>query len=356
MYNKDRVYVKLKKHSCVEFIKVGGKTMGQNIQEMNKRFEEKKREELLQSVPEKFHKRVIEALDYEKEEDYDKVEQICQEMLKEQNDREMEPVKIILARIYPRLLRKDVNDSNQMYQKDLEAYYTFLDSIQMNSLMQEYLVETLVRLCELMENPWYRPLFKEFVEHIEKKGYLTEEMYQKTLASAYASMESYSYYGDSKISIIVKTALKAGYDRAYVIPEEKMDSTRITMEIDALTNDWYICQYYEGHEDEFVYIEKEYPHSYALIKELIDAVKKEKEKKAEETVDALMQYVAEGTEKEQLKSLLQNSYNGVKEQKERPQMVHGGKGTYHRTVEKIGRNDLCPCGSGKKYKQCCGKE
>ena len=24
-------------------------------------------------------------------------------------------------------------------------------------------------------------------------------------------------------------------------------------------------------------------------------------------------------------------------------------------VKKVGRNDLCPCGSGKKYKQCCGK-
>ena len=23
-------------------------------------------------------------------------------------------------------------------------------------------------------------------------------------------------------------------------------------------------------------------------------------------------------------------------------------------VEKIGRNDPCPCGSGKKYKKCCG--
>ncbi|MFR3635689.1 MAG: SEC-C metal-binding domain-containing protein, partial [Sutterella sp.] len=23
---------------------------------------------------------------------------------------------------------------------------------------------------------------------------------------------------------------------------------------------------------------------------------------------------------------------------------------------KIGRNDPCPCGSGKKYKQCCGKK
>ena len=25
-------------------------------------------------------------------------------------------------------------------------------------------------------------------------------------------------------------------------------------------------------------------------------------------------------------------------------------------VEHIGRNDPCPCGSGKKYKKCCGKE
>ena len=26
-----------------------------------------------------------------------------------------------------------------------------------------------------------------------------------------------------------------------------------------------------------------------------------------------------------------------------------------RKKEKVGRNDPCPCGSGKKYKQCCGK-
>jgi uncharacterized protein YecA (UPF0149 family) len=23
-------------------------------------------------------------------------------------------------------------------------------------------------------------------------------------------------------------------------------------------------------------------------------------------------------------------------------------------VEKVGRNEACPCGSGKKYKKCCG--
>jgi preprotein translocase subunit SecA len=26
-----------------------------------------------------------------------------------------------------------------------------------------------------------------------------------------------------------------------------------------------------------------------------------------------------------------------------------------RDEEKVGRNDPCPCGSGQKYKKCCGK-
>jgi len=30
-------------------------------------------------------------------------------------------------------------------------------------------------------------------------------------------------------------------------------------------------------------------------------------------------------------------------------------GTIQRTVPKVGRNEPCPCGSGKKYKKCCGK-
>ena len=27
-----------------------------------------------------------------------------------------------------------------------------------------------------------------------------------------------------------------------------------------------------------------------------------------------------------------------------------------RNFDKVGRNDICPCGSGKKYKKCCGKD
>ena len=33
-----------------------------------------------------------------------------------------------------------------------------------------------------------------------------------------------------------------------------------------------------------------------------------------------------------------------------------GTQTIRRDEPKVGRNDPCPCGSGKKYKQCCGAE
>ncbi len=39
----------------------------------------------------------------------------------------------------------------------------------------------------------------------------------------------------------------------------------------------------------------------------------------------------------------------------RQQMTRAFKTSKIIRREKIGRNDLCPCGSGKKYKNCCGK-
>jgi preprotein translocase subunit SecA len=41
----------------------------------------------------------------------------------------------------------------------------------------------------------------------------------------------------------------------------------------------------------------------------------------------------------------------------RLQYNRGGEATHVQTVrsgKKVGRNDPCPCGSGKKFKKCCG--
>ena len=40
---------------------------------------------------------------------------------------------------------------------------------------------------------------------------------------------------------------------------------------------------------------------------------------------------------------------------ESPADSFGGNEPYVRQGEKLGRNDPCPCGSGRKYKQCHGK-
>ena len=34
--------------------------------------------------------------------------------------------------------------------------------------------------------------------------------------------------------------------------------------------------------------------------------------------------------------------------------VTGDSSRSRRTINKVGRNSLCPCGSGKKFKRCCG--
>lgn len=39
--------------------------------------------------------------------------------------------------------------------------------------------------------------------------------------------------------------------------------------------------------------------------------------------------------------------------RQRPPVVIGGGQTVRRPIPKIGRNEPCPCGSGKKYKKCC---
>ena len=47
----------------------------------------------------------------------------------------------------------------------------------------------------------------------------------------------------------------------------------------------------------------------------------------------------------------------VREQVAKPiTAVHGEEGAkpQKRDAQKVGRNDECPCGSGKKYKKCCG--
>lgn len=49
------------------------------------------------------------------------------------------------------------------------------------------------------------------------------------------------------------------------------------------------------------------------------------------------------------------SWNGILSEEEKEKLTREYKDSKTVRVKKIGRNEPCPCGSGKKYKKCCGK-
>ena len=69
--------------------------------------------------------------------------------------------------------------------------------------------------------------------------------------------------------------------------------------------------------------------------------------------------IREGTVQFVLCAVLRSEEDVKREQKMKPTETNGGDGSEkQRPVkkgEKIGRNDPCPCGSGLKYKKCCGR-
>ena len=75
--------------------------------------------------------------------------------------------------------------------------------------------------------------------------------------------------------------------------------------------------------------------------------------------DEMITNIREGTVQFVLCAVLKSEEDVKREQKMNPTETHGGDGSEKnrpvKKADKVGRNDPCPCGSGLKYKKCCGK-
>jgi preprotein translocase subunit SecA len=108
----------------------------------------------------------------------------------------------------------------------------------------------------------------------------------------------------------------------------------------------------------------EYQHEgYSMFMDMIDRIK-------EETLEYLFKVRAVKEEKEaqvfdfsrqKLVHEEKSQFEGVEPGPAQEAASYSGQlpeekvATYKREEPKVGRNDPCPCGSGKKYKKCCGK-
>lgn len=76
-----------------------------------------------------------------------------------------------------------------------------------------------------------------------------------------------------------------------------------------------------------------------------------------EYADALLQHVKEAVQDPAYVERLKRHYAMYRAAIDKPLVDNpaGVAATVRRTAPRTGRNDLCPCGSGRKFKHCCGR-
>lgn len=103
--------------------------------------------------------------------------------------------------------------------------------------------------------------------------------------------------------------------------------------------------------EELAVLEADYPIAYEKIREFAETVKQSKN----------IGYIKERLLKDYRRTYkyMSVAYYAERHPEEMGEgaVIHGGEEEtpYVRSSAKIGRNDPCPCGSGKKYKHCCGR-
>ena len=164
----------------------------------------------------------------------------------------------------------------------------------------------------------------------------------------------------------ITEALQSAYDSRYAHVGEQMREVERQIMLQVLDNLWKdhlasMDQLRQGIGLR-AYAQKnpkqEYKReSFALFEDLLDSIKYETIRylsHIEVATQEDMQRLEQKRRAEQSNRQYQHAEAAALE-KEAKSDVEAGQQPIQRTGPKVGRNDACPCGSGKKYKQCCGK-
>ena len=112
-----------------------------------------------------------------------------------------------------------------------------------------------------------------------------------------------------------------------------------------------------GQRDPLVEYQRE---AFAMFTELSKTIDEEIIERLFKTF-AVEERFKEGIFKKEEESFIHEEYSALKAKPEEnipqamPDTRPGRDSTYKRKTPKVGRNDPCPCGSGLKYKKCCGR-
>ena len=233
------------------------------------------------------------------------------------------------------------NNSNECYESIEESYIDIY--VLINGVI------TIDKLLEILEKEHNILVNKEELEEIGKK------LESITMCDTYLKLNSLS---EEKVIELLEE--KKGFSKYKIINNSIELLTNIN---NNLKNIKVICKKYKLPEILEAFL-LSHTNETIITKTLLKEVLKienvrltEKEinrlyKELEKELDNSVLWAFNGYTKNEIKAIINNQKEELRKKNEE---IRELKAQIKEKERKIGRNEPCPCGSGKKYKKCCGK-
>lgn len=188
-----------------------------------------------------------------------------------------------------------------LFEQAMERADVDLNAEPYRNIVTTYVVE----MSEKLGNPAYRKAFDLLLDTLKDRPALKNSWYQESFESGYRALESYRLNEDEKIPrdtrFLCLSLYSDGQADEFMPYSEKYELYRDVEDHAALKS----------------YLKDQYPYLYPKLQKMLREVAKKGKPAA-----------------------------AWEEPKMKPVV---------KTEKKVGRNDPCPCGSGRKYKKCCGR-
>lgn len=235
---------------------------------------------------------------------------------------------------------------------DIGVYKRFLAAVTMDAAMQRRLAQNISYLSTALTVRTFRIPFRGLIREVEEQGYLLNSEQYYIIENAYRSLESYEYHEDNAISSMMESFLSSE-SRAPITGAQDEDTNE---KLTALSYEWYMTRYIENHGEELLYVSEKYPHTYIRIVTFLDQLQQLGAAGMRSAIlDKLETFDEIKVPRDALEAGMEEAYQKALSRKKEPVYLTEGNVTYKRSGKKILPNDPCPCGSGKKYKKCHGR-
>ena len=258
----------------------------------------------------------------------------------------------ILDGCFVRLLYLDAILGAMELTVDIGVYKRFLAAAEMDAAMQRRLAHNISYLSTALTVRTFRIPFRGLIREVEERGYLIGSEQYYIIENAYRSVESYEYHEDNAVSAMMESFLSSESRVSAAGAGEGDTNEKLT----ALSYEWYMTRYIENHGEELLYVSEKYPHSYIRVVTFLDQLQQLGAPGMRSAIlDKLETFDEIKVPRDALEAGMEEAYQKALTRKKEPVYLTEGKVTYKRSGKKILPNDPCPCGSGKKYKKCHGR-